>query len=68
MGAVATLVTLALIGLIPWVSTLFGGPPAFSAELGAFITIGALFLLVPTLWEMREAARDDRPDPRDERD
>lgn len=67
-GAVSTLVALALIGLIPWVCTLFGSPPAFSADLGAVITLGAVFLLVPTLWEMRQAARHDRSEHHDERD
>lgn len=65
-GPVVTLTALAIIGLIPWVSVAFGGEPAFSAALGAAVTIGSLFLLVPAVRDLRakhtadDAARPSR--------
>ncbi len=67
LGAVAILTSLLVVGLIPWVGVLRGSEPAYSAELGAAVAAGALFLLVPTLLEMRPRGRSESGDepPRD---
>lgn len=64
---VAILALLALCGLIPWVRVLAGEPPAYTAELGAAVTFGSLFALVPALRDVlrsrEEEAERDADDP-----
>jgi hypothetical protein len=63
---VAILLLLAASGLIPWAGVLAGDPPAYTAELGAAVTIAASLALVVTLIEMR-GRKDEPPDRSDTR-
>ena len=56
------LLVLALLGLVPWIPTLFGEEPAFSASVGAAVTLGAVFLLVPSLRDLWRARREPPQD------
>ncbi len=68
IGAALMLLALVLAGMIPWLSVLFGRPPAYSAELGAVVTVVATPLLVGTLWEMRRQRATATRDAQGKRD